>query len=154
MSTIESESFVPSRNVNGDTIGAMLPDLQLLIDQSFDRVHDADYYVSIDETLRQLHACLRAHHASDYIPKKAPSNVPIPPEWMDDLKRLREEHTHFLGVLDRLIRSCESVVDRPLEDREVFFLRVQELMAMMRRHEVEEDRILYLAIWRDVGGES
>lgn len=154
MSTIESESLTPSRNASGDAIGAMLPELQSLIDQSFDRLHDADYYASIDDALRKLHACLRAHHASGYFPKKPYSSEPIPPEWVDELNRLRDEHTHFLGFLDRLIRSCDSVADRPLEDREVFFLRIQELISMMRRHEVEEDRILYLAIWRDVGGES
>lgn len=153
MSTIESNSITPSRNVNGNIIGAMLPELQSLIDQSLDRLHDADYYHSIDETLRKLHACLRAHHAAGYFPDKPHSSQPIPPEWMEQLSCLRDEHMHFLGFLDRLIRSCESVADRPLEDREVFFLRIQELMAMMRRHEVEEDRILYLAIWRDVGGE-
>lgn len=153
MSTIESEPFVPSGTLNGNTIGATLPDLQQLLDQSFERIHDAEFYASIDESLRQLHACLRTHHASDYFPKEKEACEPIPPEWMDELNRLRDEHTHFLGFLDRLIRSCDSVVDRPMEDREVFFLRIQELMAMMRRHEVEEDRILYLTIWRDIGGE-
>lgn len=153
MSTLESNSLTPSRNVNSKSIGAVLPELQNLIDQSFDRIHDADFYVSINETLRQLHACLRSHHASNYFPKKPETSEPIPLEYLDELNRLREEHTHFMGFLDRLIRSCESVVDRSMEDREVFFLRIQELMAMMRRHEVEEDRILHLAIWRDVGGE-
>ncbi len=41
-----------------------------------------------------------------------------------------------------------------LEDKEVFVLRGRELLAMLRRHEAEEDRLFYLAVWRDTGGES
>jgi hypothetical protein len=46
------------------------------------------------------------------------------------------------------------MVDRTLEDKEVFVLRGRELLAMLRRHEAEEDRLFYLAVWRDTGGES
>ena len=60
----------------------------------------------------------------------------------------------MLGQLDRLIRTADSVVDRPVEDTDVFFLRMRELIATLRRHEAEEDRLVSLAVWRDTGGES
>ena len=43
---------------------------------------------------------------------------------------------------------------RDFEDKEVFVMRIRELIAVLRRREAEEDRLLYFAIWRDHGGES
>ena len=60
----------------------------------------------------------------------------------------------MIGMLDRLIRPVDSMADRPLEDKEVFLLRVRELISMIRRHCAEEDRLFYLAVWHDTGGES
>ena len=60
----------------------------------------------------------------------------------------------ILAKLDRLVRDVDSMADRTLEDKEVFFLRGLELIALLRRHEAEEDRIFYLSLWRDTGGES
>ncbi len=60
----------------------------------------------------------------------------------------------MLGALDRLIRASESMAFHALEDQDVFFLRVREVIALIRRHEAEKDRLLDLAIWRETGGES
>jgi hypothetical protein len=57
-------------------------------------------------------------------------------------------------MLDRLLRAVESMAGRPMEDQTVFILKVQELAAMIRRHEAEERRLIYLSMWRDTGGES
>jgi len=154
MDTIESNSFAPNNDVGDDSISSVLAALQDLLNNSFERMFDAEYFSTISVSLRRLHAHLRAHHASDYFPKKTSNDAPIPPELVGELYRLRGEHTLFLGNLDRLIRSVDSIADCTLEDRDVFLLRLQELMAMIRRHEAEEDRLLYLAVWRDTGGES
>ena len=68
--------------------------------------------------------------------------------------RLRTEHSTILGMLDRIIRSTDALGDQTVEDKDVFFLRVRELLATVRRHEAEEDRLFYLAVWRETGGES
>ena len=78
----------------------------------------------------------------------------LSPELAEEVKRLREEHPIILGKLDRMIRLVDSMPDRTLEDKEVFFLRGNELIALLRRHEAEEDRLFHLAVWRDTGGES
>lgn len=159
MDTLKPDSYVPSDVIKDDvikddSISSVLPELQNLLNDSFERMFDADYFVAIGEELRQLHARLRIHHASDYFPRKTGNNEPILPELVDELYRLRGEHTQFLGNLDRLIRSVDSIVDCTMEDRDVFLLRIKELLSMIYRHEAEEDRLLYLAVWRDTGGES
>lgn len=115
---------------------------------------DAELFERLNEEMRRLHAQIRAHHAADFIHLSQDGCEGCPPEFSDDIARLRGEHMHFLGELDRLIRCAESMVDRTLEDKEVFVLRGRELLAMLRRHEAEEDRLFYLAVWRDTGGES
>lgn len=158
MDTLKPDSYIPSDviesdGIKDDSISSVLPRIQSLLNDSFERMVDADYFSEIGDVLRQLHARLRIHHASDYFPRKTGNNEPIPPELVDELLRLRGEHTQFLGNLDRLIRSVDSIADCTMEDRDVFLLRIKELLSMILRHEAEEDRLLYLAVWRDTGGE-
>lgn len=114
---------------------------------------DPDVFELLDEEFRRLHARIRTHHAVDCLSSYERGPL-VPAEWGDEWVRLRDEHPRLLGQLDWLIRHVGSVADQPVEDREVFTLRVRELIAHLRRHDAEEDRLFALALWHDTGGES
>ena len=130
--------------------------LEAMFEEVSNDTLDSDFVGPLGEEMRRLHAQIRAHHASGFIQfsQYGDGDEGCPPEFSDDIARLGGEHLHFLGELDRLIRCAEFMADRSLEDKEVFVLRGRELLAMLRRHEAEEDRLFYLAMWRDTGGES
>ena len=126
--------------------------LDALMQDALERLVDPEFAESLSEQLRVLHARFRTHTAADI--RARDEGLEIAPHLVDDFKRLREEHVSVLGSLDRLIRSTESIGDASLEDKEVFVLRVIELIATLRRHMAEDDRIFYFSMWQDIGGES
>lgn len=125
---------------------------QLLPENSFDAL-DADTADLLAEHLRSLHARLRMRHAAGRLASST-ENDSLPPEYAREQTRLTDECVDVLGMLDRIIRWVDSIADRTVEDQEVFVLRVREVVAVLRRHLAEEDRLFYLAIWRDTGGEG
>jgi len=137
----------------GDAIKASLKVLSETLDQAVDRLFDRGFFEGLGEELRRLHVAVRQRHAAGQFGDKRDA-LGVPPELVGDFERLRDEHLTILGILDRMIRGVDSMVDRPLEDKEVFLLRGREAIAFLRRHEAEKDRLFYLAIWRDTGGES
>lgn len=112
---------------------------------------DPEYFPRLAAELQRLHVCVRARHSAARLQDM---EDPLHPEYAHDFERLREEHSMILGQIDRVVRLVESIADRPMEDREVFYLRIREMIATLRRHEAEEDRLQSLAVWHDVGGES
>lgn len=124
-----------------------------LIDRAADSLLDADFFSTLEEELRCLHAQIRAHSAADCLGGDC-QKTEIRPELADDLARLQEEHSTIIGMLDRVIRATDSMVDKTLEDKDVFVLRCREIVAVWRRHEAEEDRLFFFSVWRDTGGES
>ncbi|MFQ5592255.1 MAG: hypothetical protein ACE5HE_13920 [Phycisphaerae bacterium] len=154
MTTTASDSPFRAEQNTDDSIKASLSLLESMLDEAADHLFDADYFEEIGRELRRLHARIRMHHAADYVGASPDDPNALPPELSEELNRLRAEHPLFLGQLDRLVRSVDAMADRSLEDKEVFILRARELIAMLRRHEAEEDRLFYLAVWRDTGGES
>ncbi len=149
-----------SRAKSDDSIRASLDVLEAMLDEASagratgDLMFDGGYFETIGTELRRLHARLRIHHAARLIASPDDPAGPLPPELSEDLDRLRAEHPRILGQLDLLVRSVGTMADRPLEDKEVFVMRMRELIAVLRRREAEEDRLFYFAIWRDTGGES
>lgn len=137
-----------------DSIKGSLDVLETMFQEVAEHAFDAEFFERLGEELRRLHARIRMHHAADFVQADSDAVNSLPPEFSGDMSRLRDEHAHFLGALDRLIRRVDSMADQTLEDKEVFVLRGKELIAMLRRHEAEEDRLFYLAVWRDTGGES
>jgi hypothetical protein len=152
MTTAESVPSTPRGQYSRESIAASTDQLEFLIDTAPATGFDIDYVESLEEALRRMHARFRIHRARDL--DAAESERQLPPELVETQDRLREEHTALLGHLDRLIRSVPSMADRPHDDNEVFILRVRELIAILRRHLAEEDRLLYLALWHDTGGEA
>jgi len=152
MTTAAHESQTRSTRSKDDSIKASLNLLRDLLDQASDHFFDADYFESLSKELRRLHARIRIHHAVDQLAENQFSD--LSPELTEEVKRLQAEHAVILGKLDRLVRSVDSMADRSLEDKDVFLLRGFELIALLRRHEAEEDRLFYLSVWCDTGGES
>jgi len=118
-----------------------------------ERSCDPEMFEFLDEEFRRLHARIRTHDAVEQL-SSSESAVVVPAEQIDECRRLHDEHPRLLGQLDWLIRHVGSIADQPIEDREVFILRVRELIAVVRRHDAEEDRLYALALWHDTGGES
>jgi len=119
-----------------------------------DRLFDHEFYEGLGADLLRFHAQLRTHHAVGAYHTGGDSIAQLSPQYADQIARLHAEHGTLLGMLDRLIRSVETMCDQPLEDKEVFAMRVREVIAVTRRHEAEDDRLFYLSLWRDTGGES
>ncbi|MFQ5494657.1 MAG: hypothetical protein ACE5EX_04685 [Phycisphaerae bacterium] len=134
-----------------DTTEASLAALETLFDRAAGDMLDSEIFEAIEAELRRLHARIRIHHSADQI---LANQDQFGPELAEELNRLRSEHPTIIGLLDRLIRLAESIPDRTLEDKEVFILRGREVIAFLRRHEAEEDRLFYLSVWRETGGES
>ena len=115
---------------------------------------EVSFFSQLQDFQRKLHAQLRIHHADGFRRGTVDATIDTPPELVETLKRLKGERPQILGDLDRLIRGAEFMADASLEDRDVYILRVRELVAMLRRHQAEEERLFFLAVWRDTGGES
>lgn len=151
MTTADTSPTVPVEPSSRESIRASLDQLEFLIDTAPATGFDVEYVESLEEALRRLHARFRIHRARDLADDDQSS---LPPELVEVQAQLRAEHPALLGHLDRLIRRTPSMADRPHEDTEVFVLRIRELIAILRRHLAEEDRLLYLALWHDTGGEA
>ncbi len=137
-----------------DSIRGSLDQIEALLERAPESMFDSEYFEVVEKQLLRLHARMRIHHAARSLSSAEVSGETLCPEHADDMSRLQAEHSQILGHLDRIIRSVGSMADRPLEDKEVFFLRIRELLAVVRRHEAEDDRLFYLSVWQDVGGES
>ena len=112
-----------------DSISATLPQIEALLNESSERMFDSEYYEQVATELRRLHARVRVHHAANELNICDESENSVPPEFLREQARLRDEHSTILGTLDRIIRSTDALGDQTVEDRDVFFLRVRELMA-------------------------
>ncbi len=152
MNTTESDRPIELGRADRNCITAALDQLEAMINEVQDRLFDQQRAEVLREHLRRLHAQIRLHCADDL--HDDPGSETFPPELIEVRRRVRGEHPLLLGQLDRLIRSVDSMPDRPPEDYDVFILGVKELIAILRRHLAEEDRLLYLAVWHDTGGES
>lgn len=154
MTTLRSNlDYGPHRDNDG-SVKDSLSAIDRLLDEAPHRLFDEEYFALLGEELRTLHAQFRISHAADALSDDDPIGGPIPPEHQAEFDRLRAEHQTILGQLDRIIRCVNTMADLALEDKDVFFTRVRELLAILYRHEAEENRLFYMAVWRDTGGES
>ena len=152
MTSTASETRPRPRRTTDDSIHACLSLLEGMLDRAPDHMFDTRYFEEVRRELRRLHARVRIHHAADCVQGAEGPDKGMAPDLQEELKRLWAEHPNILGALDRLIRSMDAMADRTLEDKDVFLLRGRELIAVLRRHEAEEDRVFYLSVWRDTGG--
>ncbi len=127
--------------------------IEQLLDDAAGQMPTPEFCENLSEALGVLHAALRAHDAADVI-LGSDVTTKISPQYADDMVRLRAEHSMLLGTIDRLIRASEAMPEQPLEDKDVYLMRMRELVAIIRRHQAEEDRLFYLSVWQETGGES
>ena len=132
--TVPNSTF-DRRSSDDNSIIASIDALKVMFEDMSDHLLDAEFFEGLGAEFRRLHARLRAHHAASYVPPDADQASAMPPEQAEELKRLRLEHSDFLGRLDRLVRCSDSLAERTLEDKEVFLLRGRELIASLLRHE-------------------
>ncbi len=144
----------PSFEANpADTLEQFLEPLEQFLEQAWQQEFDDSTVESLAGQFRTLHARLRSHDAAQHL-ATGQQIAQAPPQHADDLRRLLGEHSQLLGMLDRLVRTVDALPGLALEDKEVFYLRGRELIAVLRRHEAEEDRLFFLSLWHDTGGES
>ena len=137
---------------SGNTIRESLSALESILQQASEWPPPGQQVNRLAEELRVLHARVRTQHAAGVLSSAGPSAESLPPQYVTEFNRLQSEHSHILGMLDRLLRSVDTLADSAFEDSEVFMARARELIAVLRRHEAEDDRLFYLAVWRDTGG--
>ena len=154
MTATTSGPHVGRRPSPDESIKKALGRVEELLEAGAERDAEAARFAAFADEFRQLHAHIRAHDAADYLRTTAAPVGIIPSELTQEWDRLRGEHPRILGQLDWLIRHVDAIADQSVEDKEVFLLRVRELIAVLRRHDAEEDRLFAIAVWHDTGGES
>ncbi len=153
MSIATSRGQADLRRAADGSIKEALQQIEELLVIDPDRGPDAAFFATLGNEFRFLHARIRTQHAADCL--RTPDGPQLlPTERIEEWDRLCEEHAHILGMTDWLIRNVDSIPDQGTEDKDVFILRVKELLAVLRRHDAEEDRLYALAFWKDTGGES
>lgn len=153
MSSGTSGAKLGQRHGRVSEVGPLVDRLEEAINAGRDGGLEGCDVNGLGNLLRDLHARVRTHHAIGVIHTPTDGKE-IAPRYVAQLEHLRNEHTAMIGTLDRLIRAVETLTELAIEDRMVFAARLRELIAFIRRHEAEEDRVLYLAMWHDFGGES
>lgn len=136
-----------------DEIKNSLGGLERMFEQLPDRHTDPDFVAQLGDALRTLHARIRVRHAAGYVDEPDVASL-IPAHLVGERQRLLAEHSIIIGLIDRLVRLADSLAGRSSEDLDVLELRGRELIAVLRRHEAEEDRLFYQIYWTDDGGEG
>jgi len=154
MTDSKTKAQVGLRSAHDESIKHGLRRLEEMLVDAPERGPDAAYFATLADEFTRLHARIRAQHAAMCMQTLEGQPPVIPAEMTQEWDRLCEEHAHLLGMLDYLIRQVDSIADQGTEDKDVFVLRVKELIAVLRRHDAEEDRLYAIALWKDTGGES
>ncbi len=150
--TPESHPF--AKRPKDDSFREILAALERILGNAPRPDADPPDYLLLDTELRKLHVRFRSHQAADFFNPQTNPAVAAAPQLGDEFTRLSAEHSRILGLLDWLIRRIDAMPERPVEDRDVFLLRLREMIAVLRRHEAEEDRLFLITLWHDTGGES
>ena len=153
MSATTPDSSSLSDRTGYDEIKVALVELEHRFDQLAERRAEPAFISALGDALRSLHARIRVRHAAGFVEGPEIEEM-IAPHLLHERRHLIAEHSTIIGLIDRLVRMVDSIADRAAEDLDVFLLRGRELIAVLLRHEAEEDRLFYLAYWHDTGGEA
>ena len=147
MTSTAPHSRFHTRNILDDSIKASLDVLEQTLEHMNGHMFNERYFGKIGLELRRVQARVRVRHAAVNLATPEHGTEPIRASLLLERKRLESEHSSILKQLSRLSRGIDRIADEPLEDKQIFILRVRELIAMLRRHEAEEDRLFYLSVW-------
>lgn len=154
MSQERASSPARSHRSNDRTIRTLIERVDELVPITPDMLVDEERLAEMRYHLTQLHASLRMAHAASCLSGQDVASTELSPELNDQREQLSSEKLVLIGMLDRILRTSESILDQIPEDIDVFILRVSEMLAILRRHMAEEDRLICLSVWHDTGGES
>lgn len=153
MTAMDNSKLASGDRRKPDQVSESLSTIEEMLADSARSMTDDRWFVRLSAELEKLHAGVRIHHAVAIL-EGGTDPAKTAPELTADEERLMHEHYTMLGYLDRIIRSSKSIAGQGAEDQTVFILRVRELVATLRRHEAEERKLMYVALFRDTGGEG
>jgi len=148
MTSTAPHSRFHTRNILDDSIKASLEVVEQMLDRVSEHLFNEDYFLEVGLELRRVQARVRVRHAAVNLASPEHGTEPIQTSLLHERKRLESEHSSILKQLSRLSRGIDGIADETLEDKQIFILRVRELIATLRRHEAEEDRLFYLSVWQ------
>ena len=103
-------------------------------------------------SLNDLAAGLREHF-TDEEESCLFQDVPLAfPQFATCIAELRSEHASFLSSLESALGEARHLVRCPRAESRELRERVRVLIATLRRHEAQENEILWRAYWDDAGG--
>ena len=123
------------------------------VERCLDRHPDleGDWIARIGEELPRLAETLRCHFAKE---QEGPLFRQLPlshPRFADRLHRLEDEHARILRSIEDVTRKAQQLQDPPPYEIRELNAAVQLLVATIRRHEAEENEIIFSAHWDEVG---
>jgi hypothetical protein len=123
------------------------------VEACLDRPPDRDgrWVAALRGALAPLREALASHfedEQKEYLYRELPVAFP---RFAQALDRLSAEHAAILSALDDAIRGAEEVPGARLHECRELNARVQLLVATIRRHEAEENEIIFSAYWEEVG---
>jgi hypothetical protein len=135
--------------VEHDSCLTTVAELEALLDHS---IGDAAVWLAkVRDVLPRMAGALREHFVSE---EAGPLFRALPQEFphlTDRLLRLRGEHTPLLEQVAGMEERAARLEDPEDYDLRELSGRLQLLVAVLRRHEAEEDEAILSAYWQEAG---
>ncbi len=121
------------------------------IERSVDRTPDRGWVADLVERLPRLREALIDHFA-DEESGTLYGTMPLTfPHLAERFEALKHEHPRLLAHVDNLLERAGHLDDpKPYELRELD-ARMQLLLARIRRHEAQENELVFEAVWHEIG---
>jgi hemerythrin-like domain-containing protein len=135
--------------VEHDSCLTTVAELEALLDHVVE--DGAPWLARVREVLPRLADALRAHFASE---EAGPLFRALPQEFphlTDRLRRLRDEHTPLLEQVAAMEERAAGLEEPEAYDLRELSGRLQLMVAVLRRHEAEEDEVILSAYWQEAG---
>lgn len=127
----------------------LVSDVEACLDRRPDE--PAQWLAKLRETLESLKFGLQQHFQGEESGPLFADLVETHPRLSGQLDKLVGEHSQMLVEIEGAIGRADALTSpEPFELRE-FNARIQMLIAMIRRHEAEENELVLRAYWRESG---
>ncbi len=111
----------------------------------------AEWAALLCERLLPLVKILKSHFASEECSNLYADMHIRAPGFADAVERLFDEHYDMIREIESLVRASRSIESTFDCDREELTRRARRIIFALRRHEAEENEILYQACCDDAG---